>query len=92
VIHVLNADDRREQLGNFVRASRIQAGLTIEQTAERITRNAATTRHHGLVLSLIEDGRHLPTDAYIDRIVAVLPINPRLLRTLAAPTASATRH
>jgi len=85
MIRVLSLDERREHLGAYLQTCRLAAGVSIEQAAERMALNAGTARHHGLVLSMIEAGRHLPTADYIARIGRAFPINRRVMDQLAAP-------
>ncbi|MDH7641171.1 hypothetical protein [Sphingomonas oryzagri] len=87
MIRVLSLDERREHLGAYVQHARIAHGASINVAAERMARNAGTARHHGLILGMIEAGRHLPSAAYIDRIAEAFPINRRVMDQLCAPNA-----
>lgn len=92
MIKVLPLDQRAAQAGAYVRSCREAAGLSIEDAAAMVSRNAGSAKLHGFTIGMVEAGRILPTADYLARLSAVIPLDRRRFRALAAPTVTARLH
>lgn len=89
---ILSYDQRCANAGAYVRQCREAAGLSIDDTAARVARTSASAKLHGLAISMVEAGRHIPSPDYLARLSAVIPIDRTRFHALAAPAASARLH
>lgn len=78
--------------GAYVRECRERAGLSIEQAGARVALNPLNAKLQGLTLDLVEQGRHVPSQNFLDRLAKAFPVDPARFRALTAEPASPRFH
>lgn len=74
--------------GAYLRRCRELAGLRIRDVAERISFDASWVSFNHTLIDLIEQGKHVPTPGFLDRLQQAFPFDRAELRQIGAGAAT----